>query len=408
MIKNKSLVMATFLVVMTVMVLGATGAAAGTIRIGITGRMVDTVSEENFKMIVDELELINAAGGINGNKVEVTLLNDECKSDKGVANANKLIYQHKVHLLIGSTCSSVTLPIVDVTAKAKVPHITPHSTNHMITMKGSAWIFRVPISSRFYKATTAAYVAKNIGTKVAYIYASDAAAEGFVNEMIKWMKANHNVDPVLKAKVQAKEIDFRTPLLKAKAAKPDALVIAGQDPEMARGMAQSYEVGIPRSVARVGSSAASNATFAIMAGDAAKGVFYSAAYTASDTRSIAKLFNRLTAEKYGQKQPDHNFAQAYDLVRIVEIALNNAELKLTDDSLAADRTAIRDALASVKDYQGLASGPISFCADATPQCRDGNRTPVLIEYVEGGENHRTRKLGSITFDADFGLDAIAK
>jgi len=63
-------------------------------------------------------------------------------------------------------------------------------------------------------------------------------------------------------------------------------------------------------------------------------------------------------------------------------------------------------LASVKDYHGLASGPISFCADATPQCRDGNRTPVLIEYVQGGENHKTRKLGSITFEADFGLDAI--
>lgn len=404
MFKIKSLVMAFVLVATTVIVLGAAGATAGTIKVGITGRMVDTVSEENFKMIVDEFELINAAGGINGNKIEVTLLNDECKSDKGVANANKLVYQHKVHLVIGSTCSSVTLPIVDVTAKAGVAHITPHSTNDKITKKGSAWIFRVPISSRFYKATSAAYVAKNIGTKIAYIYASDAAGESFVNAFAKWMKDNHNVDPVFKAKVQAKEIDFRTPLLKVKALKPDALVIAGQPPEMARGMAQSYEVGIAKSVARVGNSAASNAEFAIMAGDAAVGVFFSAAYSAADTRPIAKLFNRLTAEKYGQDQPDHNFSQAYDLVRIVEIALNNAELKLTDDSLAADRTAIRDAIASVKNYQGLASGPISFCADATPECRDGNRTPVLIDWAQGGKNHKTRKLGSITFDADFGLD----
>ena len=404
MIKIKSLVMAFVLVATTVIVLGATSATAGTIKIGITGRMVDTVSEENFKMIVDELELINAAGGIKGNKIEVTLLNDECKSDKGVANANKLVYQYKVHLVIGSTCSSVTLPIVDVTAKAGVPHITPHSTNDKITKKGSAWIFRVPISSRFYKATSAAYVAKNIGTKIAYIYASDAAAEGFVNAFAKWMKDNHNVDPAFKGKVQAKEIDFRTPLLKVKALNPDALVIAGQPPEMARGMAQSYEVGIPKSVARVGNSAASNAEFAIMAGDAAVGVFFSAAYSAADTRPIAKLFNRLTAEKYGQKQPDHNFSQAYDLVRIVEIALNNAELKLTDDSLAADRTAIRDAIASVKNYQGLASGPISFCADATPECRDGNRTPVLIEWEQGGKNNKTRKLGTITFGADFGLE----
>ena len=60
---------------------------------------------------------------------KLTLLNDECKSDKGVANANKFIHEQKVHLIIGSTCSSVSLPIVDVTAKAEVPQIIPHSTN---------------------------------------------------------------------------------------------------------------------------------------------------------------------------------------------------------------------------------------------------------------------------------------
>ncbi len=140
-----------------------------------------------------------------------------------------------------------------------------------------------------------------------------------------------------------------------------------------------------------------------IAADAVKGVFYAAAYSAADTRPIAKLFNNMVRQRYGIHAPDHDFSQAWDLVRIVEIALGRASLKLDEASLAADRAAIRDALATVKDYNGLGSGPINFCADATPQCRDGNRTAVLIAYTKGGEQFETQVLARVTMPIDFGL-----
>ena len=67
------------------------------------------------------------------------------------------------------------------------------------------------------------------------------------------------------------------------------------------------------------------------------------------------------------------------------------------------RTAIRDAIANIQNYQGLASGPISFCADPTPECRDGNKTPVMIEYTKGGKDFVTKVLGTITFKPNHGL-----
>ena len=76
---------------------------AGEIRIGITMRMVIENGQKYGRMMMDEIDIINKAGGINGNKIVATLMNDECKSDKGVANANKLISQKKVHLVIGSS-----------------------------------------------------------------------------------------------------------------------------------------------------------------------------------------------------------------------------------------------------------------------------------------------------------------
>jgi hypothetical protein len=69
----------------------------------------------------------------------------------------------------------------------------------------------------------------------------------------------------------------------------------------------------------------------------------------------------------------------------------------------ADRTAIRDALAGIHDFQGVVPGKINFCADPTPQCRDGNRTPILVEYVKGGKEYEMKQLATVTFEPDFGL-----
>ena len=382
----------------------ATAAFAGDIRVGITMRMISENGQAYGQMVMDEIKGINDAGGINGNMIEATLMNDECKSDKGVANANKMIFQEKVHLLIGSSCSSVTLPIVDVTAKAGVPQMVPHSTNSKITQKGSEWVFRIPVSGRYYGGVNAKYVGENIGTKIAYICAADAASVGDCANMEKQMRARFGAEPAYRADVQEKEVDFRSHMQKIKSMDVDGILVAALAETMARALVQSYEAGIGEDVRRIGSSSASNAPVPKIAGDAAKGVFFTAAYAAADNRPIAKLFNEMTRQRYGIHAPDHDFSQAYDLVRIMEIALKNADLDLSDGALAADRTAIRDAIANVEGYEGLASGPISFCAAPTPQCRDGNRTAVLIGYTKGGENFETEVLARVTMEPDFGLE----
>ena len=385
------------------MILSAASALAGEIRIGITMRMVSENGQKYGQMVMDEIDLINKAGGINGNQIKATLMNDECKSDKGVANANKLIFQNKIHLLIGSTCSSVSLPIVDVTAKAEVPQIIPHSTNGKITQKGSAWVFRVPVSGRYYAGVNAKYVGENIGMKIAYICAADAASQNDCDAMQKQMRMQHGADPVYVAQVQEKEVDFRTHMQKIKSAGVDGIMVAALAETMARALVQSYEAGIGPDVRRIGSSSASNAPVPKIAGDAVKGVFYAAAYSDADTRPVARLFNEMVRKRYGIHAPDHDFSQAYDLIRIVEIALNNAKVSLTSSSLKADRAAIRDAIAGIRNYQGLASGPISFCSDPSPVCRDGNKTPVLIAYTKGGEQYETEILARVTMPIDFGL-----
>ena len=75
------------------------------IKIGVSFRMLSDVGYKHGELIKDTVAEWNEAGGINGHPIELTLYNDECKSEKGVANATKLAYEDKVHVIIGSSCS---------------------------------------------------------------------------------------------------------------------------------------------------------------------------------------------------------------------------------------------------------------------------------------------------------------
>lgn len=378
-------------------------AQEGVIRVGISLRMIVENGLKYGQMTKDELEAVNAAGGINGKKVEVILLDDECKPDKGIANVNRFIHQHKVHLVLGSTCSSVSLPMVDVTTKEEVPQIIPHSTNTSITRKGSAWVFRTSVSERFYASVHAKWLSENVGKKVAYLYTNDAAGISFAKDYMAFMKKTYGMDPVYEAQMQETDLDFRAHLLKIKNSGAEVIAIGGQLDAIARISQQSFEVGIPAKVRRVAASAASNAPVPELAGDAAKGLTFAAAFSCKDERPEAQAFVKLVQEKYKVRCPDHDFSQAYETAQIVKLALSRAKLTLTDAALKDDRKAIRDALASIKDYRGLASGPINFCADPTPQCRDGNRTGILVEYTKGGKDYDMAVLARVSFEADFGL-----
>ena len=383
----------------------APAAEDGVIRIGMTLRMIVENGIKYGQLTLAELNSINDSGGINGHKVQVILLDDECNAQKGVANTNRFIEQDKVHLIVGSICSSVTLPMVDITARAQVPQITPTATARAITEKGSAWIFRNSASERYFAAVHAKYLAEHAGKKVAYLYTTDAAGISFVTQYQQYMKDTYEVDPVFSAQQQETDLDFRSNLLKIKSLGPDVLALAGQSDAIARIVTQALEVGIPRKVARVSASAASNAPVPETAGDAVIGLIFSAAFVCTDPRPEAQAFVKLVQEKYQVRCPDHDWAQAYSTAQIVKEALKRAgpNLKLTDASLAEDRTAIRDAFASIHDFQGVVPGKISFCADPTPQCRDGNRTPILVEYTKGGKDYEMKQLATVTFDPDFGL-----
>src|SRR5262245_64022681 len=67
------------------------------------------------------LERVNAAGGINGRKINLILQDDSAEPGKATANAKKLIAQDNVILLMNASLSSTYAPVVAEAKRAGVP-----------------------------------------------------------------------------------------------------------------------------------------------------------------------------------------------------------------------------------------------------------------------------------------------
>ena len=130
-----------------------------------------------------------------------------------------------------------------MTAKAQVPQIIPHSTNAKITQKNPSGCSG-SVSGRYYAGVNAKYVGENIGKKVAYLCAADAASQNDCDAMQSQMKAQFGAEPAYVAQVQEKEVDFRTHMQKIKSLNVDGIMIAALAETMARALIQSYEAGI--------------------------------------------------------------------------------------------------------------------------------------------------------------------
>jgi branched-chain amino acid transport system substrate-binding protein len=73
---------------------------------------------EGLRLYVDRL---NTAGGINGKKIQLIVLDDQAEPSKAAANAKRLLTQDNVKLLILSSLSSTFAPVIAETKRANVP-----------------------------------------------------------------------------------------------------------------------------------------------------------------------------------------------------------------------------------------------------------------------------------------------
>jgi ABC-type branched-subunit amino acid transport system substrate-binding protein len=348
-------------------------------KIGVFLRFSDEAGTKMQATITKAFEDINANGGINGHPVEVIMYDTEGDSAKGIDAFTRLVNDDKVLLVIGPTTSGVALAVIDLAEQYQTVMITPQATNTSITAEyGNEWFFRNSVADIYHSYTLCDYIVNDLGfTRIAIMHETATLGLGQYENFTARLKDEYGLDPVAVEEWNEGDIDFKTQLLAVKEADPEIIVFAGHEAELSIAVSQRLEVGISADLPFAGFSSMSSADFYGVAQEAAVGAIFSTTFSPTDTREDIVKFVADYSPVIGGN-PDHNSAQAYDTVQLVAQVLGDLELGNTEETLASDRLAIRDALTQVNGYAGL-SGVTTFGPGSGPEDRDGKKTSTIYQ-----------------------------
>lgn len=374
----------TLLLLASFTLLGACGPAAQvqTIKIGINAPLTGDIPKvgEGTKYAAEMwLEDINAAGGIDvgGTKfpVELIIEDNESKGESAAAANTKLITQDEVLIIVGPQASKQAVPAGGVANDQQTPMISPWSTNPATTLD-RPWVFRACFLDPFQGPVVANFVSEEFGftqAGVLYDIASDypkGLAEFFKTA---WEEAHGAGSVVAFESFTTGDTDFSAQLTKIKDSGAEFLFTPQYYNEVALIAKQAHELGWTTPI--VGSDSWGSAELMNLCGDDCKGQFFSTHYAAAGAVGATKEFIDRYNTKHGYV-PDDVAALTWDAMRIAQTAIEDCGTLTAD--IKADRQCVRDALAKIKDFEGI-TGKMTFTEEGDPI-----KCAVIVKISDAG------------------------
>ncbi|MCJ7685422.1 MAG: ABC transporter substrate-binding protein [Desulfobacteraceae bacterium] len=326
------------------------------------------------------LEDIKAAGGleVGGKKypVELVIEDNEAKAESAVKVSTKMITEDDVLAIIGPQSSKQAVPAGDVANNYKTPMISPWSTNPDTT-KDRPYVFRGCFLDPFQGPVLANFIKEEFGfTKAAVLYdvASDypkGLAEFFKSA---WEKNNGPGSVVAFESFTTKDTDFSSQLTKIKMSGAQVLFTPQYYNEVALIVQQAHQLGM--NIPIVGSDSWGSAETVKLCGKDCFGLFFSTHYAAAGAKGATKAFIDRYEKKHGYV-PDDVAALTWDSLRLVQKAIQSYG-KITG-KLKKDRQGVRDALAKIKEFEGI-TGKMTFTEDGDPL-----KCAVIVRISDNGE-----------------------
>ncbi|MHC4458874.1 MAG: ABC transporter substrate-binding protein [Planctomycetota bacterium] len=172
-------------------------------------------------------EQINAAGGINGQKLELIVYDDEGDATKCNLAVKKLITQDKVCVFIGPSLSGLSLAVLPLAEKHRIPMISAAASYKIVhnekTGKPYRWVFKVPQTDSM--AASAIYThlrAKGI-RKVAIVTVTSGFGASGRSELIR-LAPDYGINIVADEKYGPKDTDMTAQLTKIRGEAPQAVI----------------------------------------------------------------------------------------------------------------------------------------------------------------------------------------
>ncbi|CEJ13686.1 branched-chain amino acid ABC transporter substrate-binding protein [Phreatobacter sp. AB_2022a] len=245
--------------------------AQAQIRLGVAGPMTGSSAAFGAQLrngVEQAVEDINAAGGILGQRIVLSVGDDAGDPRQGVNVANKFAGDG-VRFVVGHFNSGVTLPASEVYAENGAVYITPAATNPRVTERGQWNAFRTCGRDDQQGAVAGAYLAQHYrDKKIAIVHDKTTYGKGLADETQKALRAA-GLREVIYEGVNTGEKDFSALISKLKAAGVDIVYWGGLHTEGGLIVRQMRDQGVQAPLMS-GDGIADN-EFAAIAGPGAEG-----------------------------------------------------------------------------------------------------------------------------------------
>ncbi len=333
--------------------LGLSGAvmAKGSVKVGIvlptTGSLAKfgEIERDAFLMAQEE---INAAGGINGLKLELLIEDTTGRPEVGRSVVEKLITKDKVVMIGGGYSSSVTYATAGVCQQNNMPFLVNTGSADKITTSGWTWIYRLnpPVSkyasavesllTQVIKPKTVAILHENslFGTKGAKKFDKTCKKLGF--------------KVVLKEGYEHGGIDFKPVLTRVKQKNPDIVYMISYIMDASLLMKQAKELKLTPKMFIGGAAGFTMPEFKENAGVASNYVISATLWHQVLPFPGAMEFYKKFKARFN-KSVDYHGAEAYAACYVIADVLKRAKsFKNTDIKAALDATDMMTVFGPVK------------------------------------------------------------
>lgn len=366
-----------------VIVLGEFGSLTG---------VTATFGKSTQRGIEMALEELNQAGGVEGKLFRIVVEDDQSKPEEAATAVKKLINQDKVLLVLGEVASSRTLAGAPICQEAKVPLITPASTNPKVTQIGD-YIFRVCFIDPFQGEVMAKFARNTLKVSKAAILKdikndySVGLAQFFTETF-----TNLGGQVITEESYAEGDIEFRAQLTAIKAKNPEVIFIPGYYTEIGLIARQARDLGI--NVPLIGGDGWDSPRLVEIGGKALENTYYSNHYTAEYSRPQIQKFISNYKTRYSET-PDAMTPLGYDAARIAFDAIRRSGILQEQNVKKAyqenagtvslmevvntphNRQLIRDAIATTKDFPGV-TGMITI-----DENRNAKKSAVVVKIEDG-------------------------
>ncbi|MFI5264211.1 MAG: ABC transporter substrate-binding protein, partial [Candidatus Kapaibacterium sp.] len=288
------------------------------------------------------------------------------KQEEATSAVQKLINHDKVVALLGEVASSRSRAGGQIAQQAKIPMISPASTNEEVTKIGD-YIFRICFIDPFQGEAMANFAMKTLHAKRAAILLDTKQdySIGLANSFRETFKKNGGVE-VGEQAYSSGDKDFRAALTSIRASNPDVIFIPGYYSEVSLIVRQARELGITCPL--IGGDGWDSSELTKGAEQQFNNTYFSNHFSTEDPDPAVQNFIKKYKAKYNTN-PDAMSALGYDAALILADAMKRAG--------STDPQKLRDAIGATKDFSGV-TGSITIDAE-----RNAKKPLTILQIVDG-------------------------